>query len=254
MSLTEIEAKVLKTCCELNDNLTVSIREDNHISTYKSRFLDIDFKKGYLIIDEPSAESHEAKPISKGQYIEIFFGFKTFRYLFDTKVLDHVMFKLNDNEFHAFKISLPKHLKDGDKREYFRVEVGLKKPILVRFNIFKRGGDKPLMSIVMKGRPEEYRCEMVDISGGGLSMRIRSGDKVLPLSRGDIVNTRFKLKAGDPEILLWCTVKNARRFRDTNILVWGLEFMGKDRNKNLNFIRNKIMRHVVECQRELLSK
>lgn len=254
MALTDIEVKVVKTCCELNDNLTLSVRENDRMVVYKSRFLSVDFNKGFIIIDEPSPEDPDARLLSKGQYFEIFFEFKIFRYIFESWVLDHTMFTLNDRSFHALKINLPKKLEDGDKREYFRVETAMRPPVSVRFNIIKKGADSPVKSGPVRDQYDVYQGEMVDISGGGFALRRKPGDKQLILEKGDIINARFKLKPGFEEMEIWSEVRDFRKYKDTQINVWGLQFFGRERNKNINYYRNKIMRYVVERQREILSK
>jgi c-di-GMP-binding flagellar brake protein YcgR len=254
MALTDIEVKVVKTCCELNDNLTLSVRENDGMLVYRSRFFSVDFKQGFIIIDEPSPEDPDAGFLSKGQYFEIFFEFNIFRYIFESRVLDHTMFTLNDRSVHALRISLPGKLTDGDKREYFRVETGMRPPVPVRFNILKKGADSPLKSGLTRDEYDVFEGEMVDISGGGFALRRKPGDKQLILERGDIINARFKLKPGFEEMEIWSEVRDFRKYKDTEINVWGLRFLGKERNKHINYYRNKIMRYVVERQREILSK
>ena len=244
MALTEIETQVLKNCCELNDRLFV----------YKSRFLEVNSKQEFIIIDEPSPETPEGKPLSKGQYFEIFFEYKGFRYLFDSRILDHTTYKLHDRGFYALKILLPRQLKDRDKREYFRAEPILRPPVLVRFNIFPRGSKTPIMSTLIESKYEEFQGDMVDFSGGGFALRGKPGEKNFPLGKGDTVNARFKLKPGYDLMEIWSEVRNNRQYKDTEILIWGCQFLGKERNKTINYYRNKILRYVTERQREILAK
>jgi len=254
MALTEIESRVLKTCCDLNDKLTLNVLENEKLFVYKSRFLAVDFDKKFLIIDEPSPETPDAKPLSRGQYFEIFFEYKIFRYLFNSKILEHTKYKLHDRGFYALKILLPNELKDGDKREYFRVETPMRPPIAVKFNIYPKGTDTPITSPLVKDNPEEFKGEMVDISGGGLALRGKPGAKTLPLQKGDVIFAKFKLKPNSDLMEIWCEVRNVRKYKDSTILVWGFQFLGRERNKHLNFYRNKILRFVTERQREILAK
>jgi c-di-GMP-binding flagellar brake protein YcgR len=254
MALTEIETRVLKSCCELNDVLTLNVRENEKLFVYKSRFLEVNFNRGFIIIDVPSPETPDGKPLSKGQSFEVFFEYKVFRYLFDSKILDHTQFKLNDRSFYALKMRLPQQLKDGDKRDYFRVETPMRPPLPVRFNIYAGGAGTPIMSMLMQNKAEEFQGEMVDISGGGIAVRGKPGDKNLPLEKGDVINARFKLKPGLELMEIWCEVRNTRKYKDTEILVWGFRFLGKERNKTINYYRNKILRYVTERQREILAK
>lgn len=238
MSLTEIETRVLKTCCDLNDKLILNILENDRVFVYKSRFLAVDFEKGFIIIDEPSPEVTDAIPLSEGQHFEIFFEYKIFRYIFNSKLLEHTEYKLHRHAFNALKILLPQQLMDGDKRDYFRVEIAMKQPIEVKFNILDR----------------EFKGEMVDISGGGFAMKVKMGNKSFPLEQGDIINARFKLKPDGELWEIWSEVRNKNKYKNTRTIKWGMQFLGKERNQNLNYYRNKILRYVTERQREILSK
>jgi len=254
MSLSELELNALQTCCDMNENLTLNVHEQDELYVFRGRFMAMDVRKGIIVIDEPSPETKNAKPISRGQSFEVFFEYKTFRYLFNSKVLEHTKFKLHDKGFYGLKILLPKELQDGDKREYFRVQTGMRPPVNFKFFIYEQDADKPIMSAVMKDAPEEFRAEMMDISGGGFAMRAKPGDKRLLLESGDVVQARFKLKAGFEDMEIWAEVRNKRKYKDTDITIWGLRFFEKDRNKHINYYRNKIMRYVTERQREIISR
>jgi c-di-GMP-binding flagellar brake protein YcgR len=254
MPLTEIETRVLKTCCDLNDKLILNIVENDRPFVYKSRFLAVDFNKGFIIIDQPSPETPDARALSEGQYFEIFFEYKIFRYIFNSKVLEHIEYRLHERGFNALKILLPQQLMDGDKRDDFRVETGMKPPIEVRFNIFAKKLETPGMSTPMEITSQEFKGEMVDISGGGFAMKVKMGDKPFPLEKGDIINARFKLKPDDELLEIWCEVQNKREYKDTRMVKWGMKFLGKEQNRNLYYYQNKILRYVTERQREILSK
>lgn len=254
MSLSEIELNALKTCCDTNERLTLNVHEKDALYVYRGRFLAFNLQQGFLIIDEPSPETTGAKPLSRGQSFEVFFEFKTFRYLFNSKVLEHTKFKIGDRGFYGLKIQLPHELQDGEKREYFRVQTGMRPPVNVKFTVYKGGSAKALESAVLAGTEQEFRGEVIDISGGGMAIRGKVGDKSLPLEKGDVIFARFKLKAGYEDMELWAEVRNKRKYMDTDIQVWGLKFYEKDRNKHINFFRNKILRYVTERQREILSR
>jgi c-di-GMP-binding flagellar brake protein YcgR len=254
MSLSENEVTAISNSCDLNQNLYINVYEHEKLHVYRSRFLSVNFNNGYIIIDLPSAETQDAKNLSRGESIEIFFEIKTFRYLFSSRVLEHTQFKLNERSFFALKISLPSMLQDGDKREYFRVPSGMRPPVIIKFIVFAKDATQPIMSAVMKDTQQEFRAEMLDVSGGGFSIRVKPGDKGLNLEKGDIIKARFKFRAGYEEIEAWAEVRNRRKYKDTDIVIWGLRFMGKEKNTNINHIRNKILRFVTERQREILAQ
>lgn len=254
MPLNDIETKAIKSCCELNDTLTLNVIENDKRFIYKSRFLAVDFKRKYIVIDEPSAETPDAKPFSKGQYFEVFFQYKIFRYLFHSRVVDHTMFTMNQMKVHALRILMPKQLKDGDMREYFRVQTGMRPPIEVKFDIIKKGEKEPIMSALIPGKVEEYQGELIDISGGGFSMRAKPGEKPFELEKGDKVGAEFQLKTEFGPMKLWAEVRNIRKYKDTHIIIWGFQFLGKAENRGLKVYQNKILRYVTNRQREILSK
>jgi len=240
MPLTDFETRVIKTCCDLNDKLILNIVENDSLFVYKSRFLAVDFNNEFIIIDEPSPETPDARPLANDQYFEVFFEYKTFRYLFNSKVLELTEYKLHQRSFQALKILLPPQLVDGNNRDYFRVVPGMKPAIKVKFNI--------------ENTPGEFEGKMVDISGEGFAMKVKMKDKPFPLEKGDTINARFKLKPGDELWEIWSEVRNIREDEDARIVVLGMKFLGKEWNRNLNYYRNKILRYVTERQREILAK
>jgi len=253
--LNSLERDVLDNAAGLNENITLTVYDKGESYFYRSRLLDINIKEDFIIIDEASVETPNAKPISKGQEFEVFFEFKGFRYLFNAEVLEHTKFKINNRGIYALKISLPTELKDGERREYFRVGLPMKPQIITSFNIFKREEKGPIMSTVIEDEPEVFEAVMVDISGGGFSIKAKDDSKILyrELDRGDVINAKFKLKPKYDEMELYSVVRNKHKYQDSEIMIWGLQFISGDKNKNLKKYRNKIMRFVIERQRELMS-
>jgi c-di-GMP-binding flagellar brake protein YcgR len=255
MSLKDFEVSMLRKCCDANEAIIISIKVGNDIHTYRSRFLDINYKAQYLIIDEPSAESSKSKPLSKNQKFEAFFKYNLgagFRYIFNSRVLSRVMFKVGARGIYAFKIFLPPVLLDGERREYFRVPTEIKPEIIVKYKIYKDGEEEPLINQYLN-TPEIFKCTMLDISGGGLSIRSSQESGKIDLDVDDHILAEFKLKSTDKPLSLWGKVKNKRRFRDTKFFIWGIEFLDAKRNKLLKPCRNQIMRFVITRQREILN-
>lgn len=252
--LSELEKKALIESCELNENITLSIKDNGKVFVYKSRFLDLSFKQNYIIIDMPSPDTHGAKPISKGEHFDVFFTYKNFRYLFPAYLIEHTKFTMGGTVIHAAKILFPAELQDGEKREYFRVPTTMRPPVTVTFNVYEKGSETPVMSGLVDNAPKEFQGQMVEISGGGFSMRSKPGDKQFLLEKGDIIFAQFRLKKDMVNMEIWCDVRNKRRYKETEMMIWGLKFLEGEKNKHLKYYRNKIMRYVVERQREMLSR
>lgn len=254
MKLSQNEAKVLKMCCDSNEKLTLKTIEKDRTLFYKSRFLSVDFSKDVIIIDEPSPETQDARPISKNQEFEIFFELQKNRFLFDSRLIDHTQYTLNESTSHAIRISLPEVVRSGDMREYFRVETGMKHAVTVKFNIYKSDSQIPVMSSLIKGKAEDYEGEILDISGGGFSLREKPDSISLPLEKGDKINARFTLREEDGEIEIWSMISNVRKFKETHTKIFGLHFLGKENNWNIGALRTKIFRYVMDRQRENIAR
>lgn len=250
--LNELETKALKESSELNENITITFKDRGKMFVYKSRFLEVNFARKYIIIDRPSADTPDAQSLSKGEHFELFFTYKNFRYLFPSKILEHIKFKMQQMEVHASRILLPAELQDGDKREYFRVQPIMRPPVKVKFNIYQKDSETPIMSTLVEGAPKEFQGEIVDISGGGIAMRNKPGEKPFPLEKTDVINAKFRLKKDMEEMEIWCEVRNKRKYKDTDMWIWGLQYLEDQKNRFLKHYRNKILRHVVERQREML--
>ena len=252
--MNDLEKTVLQNCAELNENVTVFSTFQDRIDVYRSRFLGLNLEEKSLVIDEPSPENKDAALIMKNQALECFFEYKNFRYLFDCQVLDHVDFFLKDKRLHALKLTLPVRLNDGERREYFRVEVPPKQPITARFKLYKQGASKPEMSSILQGEPNWFEGLIHDVSGAGLCIYSNNRAVDLDLERGDRLEISFRLKPGGEEIVLWAEVRNTRRIENLDSFAWGVRFLENQLNPKLKKCRNLLMRYVVERQREILSR
>jgi c-di-GMP-binding flagellar brake protein YcgR len=251
----DITNEILKDCCDYNQNLTLSVKEKESVISYRSRFLYFDGKNQQLIIDEASAETPNALPLSRGQKITVFFKHKKYHYLFDSRIIDHTVFKIREAEIHALSIVLPKQLNDGERRDYFRVQTPEKPYIKVEFSLYPGGGSQPVMSNYLNTQAEIYAAEMLDISGGGCSMREMDGSKNIGAQIGDHVLAKFKLRPDIEEMQIWSEVRSKRKYGTTQFMVFGLQFINDlHKNAKMNHYRNKIMRYVIERQREILYK
>ncbi len=248
--LNEIEQDILRTVTELNENITILIPQKNPPVVYHSRFLDADFSNLFLIIDEASPESSAALPLARGEEINVFFEFKGFRYIFFSRVLEHTIFSFNNRNIYALKIALPDSLRDGERREYYRVETPKVPPVVVRFLIHKAGLDYPVMVAGSDNLPQEFKGRMIDISGGGFCMVV---DEKIDLVKGDYLHSFFQLKSGEEEFEIWAEVRYRRKFLDKEALI-GAMYLGEYKNFYLKGLKNKIMKYVIDRQRELLFK
>jgi c-di-GMP-binding flagellar brake protein YcgR len=248
--LNEIEIDVLRTVSELNENITILIPDKNPPVVYHSRFLGVDFAGSTVVIDEASPESSNALPLSKGEDLNVFFQFKGFRYIFFSRVLEHTIFSLNNRGVYALKISLPDSLRDGERREYFRVETPKSPLVTVRFLLHKAGADYPVMVAGTENVPQDFSGKMVDISGGGFCLAV---DEKLDVVRGDYLHAFFQLKGVAEEIEVWTEVRYRKKYVEKESLL-GLMYLPEFKNYRFKGLKNRIMKFIIERQRELLFK
>jgi c-di-GMP-binding flagellar brake protein YcgR len=248
--LSEMEMDILRMACESNENITIMGFDSESVSVYKSRLLHIDLPGKFMVIDEASPDTPNAMPLARGEVVDVFFEFKNFRYIFATKIVDHTLFRLQNRGVYALKILMPSALRDGERREYFRVEVPKAPAVEVSFHIRKADAEFPLMSTVVEETPELFEARMDDISGGGFAMTGRSG---IDLDKGDVIDANFLLRAGEPAIELWAEIRY-RKNLPTGDVMWGAMFLAEERNPYLKSLRSRIMRFVIERQREMLFR
>lgn len=248
--LSQLEREVLTVSCDSNERILLMRHERDQQMIYKSRFLALENDFSVIVIDSPSADSAGARPLAKGDEFEVFFECKSIRYLFVSRVLEHSTFRLQNRNLYAMRIQAPTSLRDGERREYFRVEIPVGGAIKVKFHIY-RGGKVPVMSALVDGRKEEFDGEMQDISGGGFALRTSHN---LEMEKGDWVETRFRLRSDAPPMTIWGEVRNKRRLPGSDSLIWGVFFLGDKLNPTLKQHRNLILRYVLERQREMLLK
>lgn len=253
--LNTSEFELLNELCELNENLIITVSEVTNIYVYRSRFLNINLGSNSLIIDEPSPETANAKPLSKNQLIKIFFIFKNQRYSFETRVFEHTIFKVKEKGFYALKINCPKHLDDGERREYFRVETPAAPLVVIRFNVFKFDVEKREAMIPEKisDTLEEFEAILVNISGGGIGIREIKGQKPLDLTKGDVLLVKLKLRSDLEEMKIWTEIRYRRIIPDTETQFWGSMYIISGRNLQLKICRNKIMKYIVDRQKEMMA-
>ncbi len=248
--LSESERDILEMACEANENVTLLKEDGEAPSVYKSRMLQFDPAAKTLIVDEPSADSPGARPLARGESIDVFFEVKTLRFIFSTQIAGHTTFRLRNREIRAMALGIPGALRDGERRDYFRVDAPKSPVIAVTFRIHKGGADRPVMSAVLEHAPELFETRLEDISGGGLAM---SGRPAIDLDKGDLVAASFALRPEGPALEMWAEVRY-RKTLPTGDSLWGVMFLSESRNPQLHAQRSRIMRYVIDRQRELLFK
>ncbi len=251
----EINMEFLYRAVDENANITVYLIKDKkeEKDEYRSRFLGYDRKEKVIFIDEVTGEGRSYQPLLKGEKIRVFFQYDEFRFIFSSEVLDKTYYAINERlKLPSYKIRMPQSLEDGDRRQFFRVPTPMDKPIIVEFKLYPYQSKEPMVDPENpEGSPKIFKGVAIDISGGGIAIKAEKGNN---FEIGDIFDMKFKLSPQDKEFLyLKGIVRNKRKYFDTDLNIYGVEFVEEN---SINFKKaiNRIIRYVFERQREMLAK
>jgi c-di-GMP-binding flagellar brake protein YcgR len=249
----EIDIKFLAKAIEENENITIVVDEDRKKRfVYRSRFFDIDKTDNTIIIDIATGEGDTYEPLTKGDKIKVYFQYSGFRFYFHSKVLGKFKYSLNENvKTAAFKIKTPSKLKDGERRNYFRVPAPMDKPIIVKFILYPKGAEHVVLNEDdPDGNPRVFEATLFDISGNGVALKSDSKDE---FDINDKIDMRFRLDKEDfDELKISGIIRNKRSYYGTDIPLYGIEFI-HDRSVEFKRALNKISKFVMKRQREILA-
>jgi c-di-GMP-binding flagellar brake protein YcgR len=159
---------------------------------------------------------------------------------------------LNENvKTAAFKIKTPSKLKDGERRNYFRVPAPMDKPIIVKFILYPKGAEHVVLNEDdPDGNPRVFEATLFDISGNGVALKSDSKDE---FDINDKIDMRFRLDKEDfDELKISGIIRNKRSYYGTDIPLYGIEFI-HDRSVEFKRALNKISKFVMKRQREILA-
>lgn len=247
----EIDFIFLIRAVKDNENVIVHHHlKDKDVITYRSRFLDINQRKKFIIIHMPTTDKENYKPLVPKDKISVHFRESGFRFLIETEVLEKFDYQLNPTKkIEALKIKLPEQLLDGNRRNFIRVSVPLDQPIKLNYMVVKNDEDpKPIFT--QEEDAKFFDALMIDISEGGLAIRNK---EEVTIQKSDRLFMWFQLEGETPqEIKLEGVVRNTRKMEDAEGNIWGIEFLPKRDTKYKNALQ-VITKYVMNRQREILA-
>lgn len=241
----------------IEENINLMVHFETEMGdklTYRSRFFEVNHEENSVIIDFPTGDHETFKPLVPHDNISILFKFSGFRFLFDSEILEKIEYQLNpETRVTAFKVRLPEKLLDGNRRDFFRVTVPMDKPIKLYYFVIDPTKRKrvPVSPDKELDKSRFLEALMIDLSEGGLA--IKSEDQI-ELKQGTKLVVWFKLEEKDREFIrVEGVVRNARKYGEKEIPLWGLEFVA---TRDIHFKRalNRINKFVMTTQREFLAK
>ena len=234
-------------------NLPCEIWVDSHGYPLqaKSRFFGLQAKSDApcVIVEAPVLDG-TILPLRPGQEVEVYFRVDDTRYMYHATVLNRGDFALNSGLVaRALEITYPKSLARGQKRSHFRVPVSRVRPVELRYGLVDRKTPDPVArpAILFRGK-----SELVDLSAGGLAFDLpeRNGLLVRP---GRRLLCEFTLPTKE-RLTLHGRVAHRYPVHRENALRYGVQFVDIHRSVDFKAAHDRLLRYVVEVQRESLAK
>jgi hypothetical protein len=247
----KIDLVFLLKAIKENENIYIYRKEGKRTLRYFSRFFQLDSKEHTIIIDYPYVDAYTHKYIEAGDPISVVFHAAGFRFHFDTKVKEKVMYSMGKGaRITALKIEHPREILDGNRRSLFRAAVYLDKSIKVKYGILeKEDMEKPGVQIVDYGQGG-IEALMIDISEGGTAIKV---NRKINIAIGNRLKLVFSLQEQDEEeIEIEGIVRNIRDYPGTKIQVWGIEFI-KDKSNLYKKALREIACYVMSRNQENIS-
>jgi c-di-GMP-binding flagellar brake protein YcgR len=201
--------------------LTVTIPGDS--LECKSTVLDIQPQSGYFIIDELSPRAGHDRFVANGQ-CHVYGKLKGVSISFTSQLIRTGQ----KDGLGYYHLALPSHVDYRQRRENYRIRVGIRNAIAVTLNL---------------PTGETVSGEMHDLSRGG--MRIRFRKPAPPLQTPQIVPCQFQLPAGNT---ISCLVEIRRLSNDDPAHI-GARFVELDRSQ-----KRLIEQFITAQERELIKR
>lgn len=234
-------------------NLPCDVRADlgGYPVHLKSRFFTMEAgPQGPQVVIEAPMQNNVVVPLRPGEPVSVFFRVDQVRYTYPTTILDRREFTLSGGDrTRALATAYPHRMLRGQRREYFRIAIPPDAPIPVNIGLVARGATDPTRASNIAFRSQ---TEIVNMSASGLafdlweefSRSLRSGDRILcdiPLPNGSTVSLHGR-------------VVNTYFMRGQRIVRYGVEFVDLETSVDLKMAQNRLLRYVVDVQRERLAE
>ncbi|MCM8710987.1 PilZ domain-containing protein [Clostridium sp. SYSU_GA19001] len=195
---------------------------------YKSRIEDV--HNDFISIGIPIREG-EYIPLRKGEIIEVIYYYRGSCYKFNTVVVDRTAGKIP-----TIQLAYPKEVFKIQRRKYVRV------PIVYSILYSKEKQLSYDKSEKINMESNLFKATMVDLSGGGLKIKLKDELKV-----GDIL--KMHIPIGTEEIIVKGSVVRFEKDEVNRINISGISFIDlEDR------IREKIIRFIFKIMRNQMRK
>lgn len=219
----------------------------------KSRFFSLEpgttSGGAHVIIEAPVTDGHVV-PVRPGEPVDIYFRVNEHRYMYRATVLTRMDYELASRRTaRALRITYPRHIVRGQKREYYRIAVPVSAPVELTYGVLDSATAVPILEprVVYSGK-----TEILNLSGGGLAFEVPMHLR-LNLRVGQRIVCAFTLPNGY-EIEMQGRVANAYRIRGRAVVRFGVEFIDVEKAVDFRIAQDQLLRYIVGVQREQLAR
>lgn len=215
----------------------------------------------WLVIDRPALGS-DPRALGLGVSVVVSFSMGGQFYRFGSETVRFAEVEGGERSvLSGIEMNYPGLLEHVQEREYFRVDPGLREQVtvMVRRVAFVRTGEGP-PEAAAGGLPEARPCELycgllVNISEGGMAVRLDEPDEGVNLIADDDVVLVFQVPTDEREVTLGGVVRSrrvqeARQPEERTTIVLGIEF---NRGRGVNQAGAIVHGYVMKRQRDALK-
>ncbi|WP_320046870.1 hypothetical protein [uncultured Ilyobacter sp.] len=241
-------SEMLTEAVSQNALAVLNVHEDGQWKTFKSRFLERDPNRRFIVLDYQ--ETHGTKPpdLIVGQYVGLSFRYRSRKVMFATVVEARGRYMLDGkNSVTAIRYRWPESMTELQRRAYYRTEVP--DGVRVLANVWPGGIDarndaqNDSLSIIT-GQAQDLSC-------GGTLVRINQLDAP-PWQDNQTLGVELHLPDGQPPLLVDAYYRGTRHDSD-NQMCAAVQFVGLELSLQGRGILQRLARCVQKFHRTALS-
>jgi len=244
----EESSAILDEAVKQNALAVLSVHESDGWKTFKSRFLERDGNRRFVVLDYQ--ETHGTQPTSliAGQYVGLSFRHKSRKVMFATVVEAKGRYMVDgENAVSAIRYRWPESMTELQRRAYYRTPVPPELQVLV--SVWPGGitARKPSQSAALS----VVTGEAIDLSCGGTLIRLNQMN--MPAwTDNQTLGVELHLPDGQPPLLLDAYYRGSRH--DTaNQLCAAVQFVGLELSPDGRGLLQRLSRCVQKFHRIMLA-
>jgi c-di-GMP-binding flagellar brake protein YcgR len=240
----------VQEACEMIDQAVresalavLSVQQEGEWSTFKSRFLERDPHRRFIVLDYQEFPGRPVVPVSPGQYVGLSFRHKSRKVMFATVVEARGRFLVDqNNSIAAVRYRWPDSMTELQRRAYYRTPVP--PGTSVAMDLWPGGVAGRDAANAALGR---LRGEAADLSCGGALVRVQGGSRP-DWKENQTLGIEMHLPDGRPPILMDAYYRGVRQ-EHAGALGIAIQFVGLELSVDGRALLQRLARCVQKFHR-----